>query len=52
VQIEKPEEWATRIRILKEQIQYWSENVGDKTVEVVELFYVEVRHIIDAQKTL
>jgi hypothetical protein len=39
MQIEKPEEWATRIRILKEQIQYWSENVGDKTVEVVELFY-------------
>ena len=39
IQIEKPEEWATRIRILKEQIHYWTENLGDKTVEVVELFY-------------
>jgi hypothetical protein len=39
LQIEKPEEWAMRIRILKEQIQYWSETPSDKTVEVVELFY-------------
>jgi len=28
-----------RIKVLKEQIQYWIDNHTEKTVEIVELFY-------------
>ena len=38
----KEKEWEERLRILKEQIEYWSaeeNNRVDKMVEVVELFY-------------
>jgi hypothetical protein len=33
------ENWDMRMRVLKEQIQYWIDNPLDKTVEIVELFY-------------
>jgi len=32
-------EWAKRIDVLKQQIQYWIDNQTDKTIEIVELFY-------------
>ena len=32
-------EWAKRIDVLKQQIQYWIDNPTDKTIEIVELFY-------------
>jgi len=35
----KQQEWEERIHILKQQIQYWTENQTDKTIEIVELFY-------------
>jgi hypothetical protein len=31
--------WNERLAVLDEQIRYWRENVTDKTVEVVQLFY-------------
>jgi hypothetical protein len=31
--------WENRLEILKTQIQYWSNNQTDKTIEVVHLFY-------------
>jgi hypothetical protein len=37
--ISKKEEWNDRIKVLKEQIQYWINNPTEKTVEIVELFY-------------
>jgi hypothetical protein len=37
--ISKKEEWNERIKVLKEQIQYWIDNPTEKTVEIVELFY-------------
>jgi hypothetical protein len=35
----KQKEWEHRLVCLKDQIQYWIENVPDKTVEVVQLFF-------------
>lgn len=35
----KQQEWEHRLECLVEQIQYWTENETNKTVEVVELFY-------------
>lgn len=35
----KKAEWDERLKVLKEQIQYWSQNKTNKTVEIVELFY-------------
>jgi hypothetical protein len=35
----KKDEWDARLKVLKEQIQYWSQNKTGKTVEIVELFY-------------
>lgn len=35
----KQEEWNGRIYILKEIIEYWIENLTEKTVEIIELFY-------------
>lgn len=35
----KQEEWEHRLQCLVENIQYWTENETNKTVEVVELFY-------------
>ena len=32
-------EWDERIKILKEQIQYWIDNPTEKTIEIIELFY-------------
>jgi len=32
-------EWDERIKILKEQIQYWIDNTTEKTIEIIELFY-------------
>ena len=31
--------WNERLAVLDEQIRYWCENITDKTVEVVQLFY-------------
>jgi hypothetical protein len=39
LRIEKETEWSFRLKLLKEQIQYWIDNKTDKTVEVIELFY-------------
>ncbi len=35
----KKQEWEHRLECLVDQIQYWTENETNKTVEVVELFY-------------
>jgi hypothetical protein len=35
----KQKEWGERIKILNEQIDYWTKNPSEKTVEIVELFY-------------
>ena len=35
----KEKEWNMRLKVLGEQIKYWSENSTDKTVEVIHLFY-------------
>jgi hypothetical protein len=35
----KAEEWKQRINILKDTIQYWTDNPVEKTVEIIELFY-------------
>ena len=35
----KKDEWQERIRLLHEQIQYWIDNVPDKIVETIQLFY-------------
>jgi hypothetical protein len=35
----KVSEWNTRLESLREQIQYWIDNVSEKTIEVVQLFY-------------
>lgn len=37
----KLKEWNTRLEFLKSQIEYWSnsENMSDKTIQIVELFY-------------
>ena len=35
----KQQEWEHRLECLVDQIQYWTENETNKTVEVVELFY-------------
>lgn len=35
----KQAEWDLRLKILKEQIQYWIENKTEKIVEVIQLFY-------------
>ena len=32
-------EWQERIRLLHEQIQYWIDNIPDKMVETIQLFY-------------
>jgi len=35
----KEQEWHDRIDTLKQQIQYWVDNVTEKPIEIVELFY-------------
>jgi EsV-1-7 cysteine-rich motif len=35
----KKDEWEERIRSLHEQIQYWIDNVPEKMVETIQLFY-------------
>jgi hypothetical protein len=35
----KQKEWEERIDAVKEQIQYWIDNPGEKTIEIIELFY-------------
>ena len=35
----KKQEWEERIKILLEQVEYWSKNKTDKTVQIIELFY-------------
>ena len=35
----KEDEWNIRIDKLKGTIQYWIDNISDKTIEIVELFY-------------
>ena len=35
----KQEEWKKRIDVLKETIQYWTDNPVEKTVEIIQLFY-------------
>lgn len=36
---QKINEWTERLKVLKEQIEYWIDNKTEKTVEIVELFY-------------
>ena len=36
---EKNEEWTNRLNALSEQIEYWSTNKTEKTVEIVHLYY-------------
>ena len=37
----KQNEWKERLNILEETVKYWtlSENITDKTVEIIQLFY-------------
>jgi hypothetical protein len=35
----KQKEWEERIESLKQQIQYWTDNPTEKTIEIIELFY-------------
>jgi hypothetical protein len=35
----KIKEWDERLNILKEYINYWINNISDKTVEIIQLFY-------------
>jgi hypothetical protein len=35
----KEKDWEERIEILKQQIQYWIDNIPNKTIETIELFY-------------
>ena len=35
----KHTEWAQRLDTLERQIQYWVQNVSEKTIEIIELFY-------------
>jgi hypothetical protein len=35
----KKDEWQERIKVLHEQIQYWIENVPEKNIETIQLFY-------------
>lgn len=35
----KEKEWNERVNLLKEQIQYWINNISEKTIEIIELFY-------------
>ena len=35
----KEKEWTLRLDSLCEQIQYWSENPSEKTLEIIQLFY-------------
>ena len=35
----KEEEWKQRVDKLKETIQHWIDNMSDKTIEIVELYY-------------
>ena len=35
----KQEEWKQRIDVLKDTVQYWTDNKIEKTVEIIELFY-------------
>jgi hypothetical protein len=35
----KQNEWNERIHSLKEQIQYWIDNICEKTIEIIELYY-------------
>ena len=39
VQKSKTKEWNERLIALKQQIEYWTNNNTDKTVEIVQLFY-------------
>ena len=36
----KVNEWEERIQNLIQQIQYWIENPTEKTIEIIELFYL------------
>ena len=35
----KQKEWTHRLNTLRENIQYWSENKLEKTIEIIQLFY-------------
>jgi hypothetical protein len=35
----RQKDWNTRIVVLQQQIQYWIENIPEKTVEIIQLFY-------------
>jgi len=35
----KQAEWAERLDTLVRQIQYWVQNISEKTIEIIELFY-------------
>lgn len=35
----KINEWEDRLNCLENQINYWIENITEKTIEIIELFY-------------
>jgi hypothetical protein len=37
--IKKKDEWESRIDLLKEKIQYWIDNIPEKTLEIEHLFF-------------
>ena len=37
--IKNTEEWNSRIETLLETIKYWTDNISEKTIEIVQLFY-------------
>ena len=37
--LSKRNEWNERMRILNQQIHHWIDNIPEKMVEIVELFY-------------
>ena len=39
VTIKKKKEWKERLCSLNDQIQFWTTNITEKTVEIIELFY-------------
>lgn len=37
--ITKEKEWEDRLKTISNQINYWTKNNTDKTVEIIQLFY-------------
>ncbi len=39
VHVNRKKDWNNRLVVLHQQIQYWIENIPEKTVEIIQLFY-------------